>query len=147
MRKLKVGDIVVHDFSKYRGKILDIRDNSEGYDYLIEWLGHSNEYKTDWYKREVLETDTTPTSLEDIIADIQTYAIRFSRNELRGDELTPTEALTAITQWAVSKAPEQHWNTDVPADRLNPQEDGEVMGWNSAIDQFKTNLTQAEGRE
>lgn len=52
---LKVGDTVVHDFSRYIGKVLEIRDDKDGYNYLVYWttpLGYNN---TDWYRSEVLE--------------------------------------------------------------------------------------------
>lgn len=36
--------------------------------------------------------------------------------------------------------PAEHEDTDVPSDRLNPQESGEVMGWNDCIDELTFNL-------
>lgn len=50
--KFKVGSVVVHDHSDVIGIVLEIRDNNQGYNYLIQW---SDEGVTkDWYQEAPL---------------------------------------------------------------------------------------------
>lgn len=51
MSKLKIGQSVVHDFSRNAGVIVDVRKDGNGYDYQVRWVDGG----IDWYKRKVLE--------------------------------------------------------------------------------------------
>lgn len=53
MKKIVVGDPVMHDFSQTMGIVMAIRDNDQGYNYLIKW--NNREDDSEWYKLEVLE--------------------------------------------------------------------------------------------
>jgi hypothetical protein len=53
MKRLSIGDKVRHDFSRTIGVITDCRDNSQGYNYQVQWDDIGS--KVDWFKREVLE--------------------------------------------------------------------------------------------
>lgn len=47
---LHKGDYVMHDFSKIKGQILEVRTGNLGYKYLVRWR---NSYE-DWYQKGVL---------------------------------------------------------------------------------------------
>lgn len=48
--ELQIGDIVYHDFSGEEGKIIDIRQDPNDYNYGVQWRSGQQ----DWYKEEVL---------------------------------------------------------------------------------------------
>lgn len=55
---IKVGDTVIHDYSLHRGIVLSKRRNKLGYNYQVRFHTLENtgteEYRIDWFKREVL---------------------------------------------------------------------------------------------
>jgi hypothetical protein len=56
---IRIGDTVQHDYSKELGKVLAWRKNKLGYDHKVSfYLKDFDNYRTDWYRREVLVAPT-----------------------------------------------------------------------------------------
>ena len=60
MARIIIGSKVKHDFSRYIGTVLAFRRDPWKYNYQVKFLLFNGEYKTDWFKREVLELVLTP---------------------------------------------------------------------------------------
>lgn len=56
MSTFQIGDNVKHTILNETGKILKTRNNTQGFDYLVEWFFPNNGvYPQDWFKADVLE--------------------------------------------------------------------------------------------
>lgn len=51
---LNIGDHVKHDFGQTVGILRNIRHESDGYNYLVDWQLGKGEIQSGWCKREVL---------------------------------------------------------------------------------------------
>lgn len=93
--------------------------------------------------------DTTPTSLEAILKEL----VDFVRTYDYDPTLAIDDAKAAITQWAVSKAPEKldeskkHLFTTQNGTQVDVMNVPYCKGFNKSVEAYITNLTQAEGRE